>query len=314
MSEEKTFDLIPLGRTDIRIPPLGIGSWQWGDRFIWGYGSGTFSDADLRAAFNASMQGSVNFFDTAEVYGFGRSETLLGDFMKGAQSPVIVATKYAPLPWRLTKGSLRHALESSLKRLQLKQVDLYQVHFPMPPIPIETWANALADVVEAGLTRTVGVSNYSTAQMRRVHEVLAKRGVILASNQVEYNLLNRGPERTGLLDACHELGVTLIAYSPLAQGLLTGKYSLQNPPQGIRANRFKSQYARVAPLVDKLREMGAQHGGRTPDQVALNWLICKGTVPIPGVKNERQTKQNLGALGWTLTPDEVKTLDQLAPL
>ncbi len=211
MPDVKVLDSVPLGKTDIRIPPLGIGCWQWGDRFIWGYGGGTYSDTDIRAAFDAAIAGGVNFFDSAEIYGFGRSETLLGQFISETNANVIVATKFAPLPWRLTRGSLRGRLEKSLKRLGLARVDLYQVHFPMPPIPVETWADALADVVEAGLTRAVGVSNYSTAQMRRAHKVLAQRGIPLASNQVEYSLLNRAPERNGLLDACRELGVTLIA-------------------------------------------------------------------------------------------------------
>ncbi len=313
MPDVQLLHTVTLGRTDIRIPPLGIGCWQWGDRMVWGYGGGTYSDADIRAAYEASMAGGVNFFDTAEVYGFGRSETLLGQFMRDETRPVIVATKFAPLPWRLTKGSLRGRLEKSLKRLGRKQVDLYQVHFPLPPVSVETWADALADVVEGGLTRAVGVSNYSAVQMRAAHKVLAKRGIPLASNQVEYSLLNRAPERNGLLDACHELGVTLIAYSPLAQGLVTGKYTPENPPKGVRANGFKKQYPIAASVVTKLKEIGERYD-RTPAQVALNWLICKGTVPIPGVKNERQTKGNLGALGWSLTPDEVKALDHIAPL
>ncbi len=301
-----------LGRTDIRIPPLGIGCWAWGDRMVWGYGSGTFSDADLRAAFDAALEGGVNLFDTAEMYGFGHSEKLLGHFIRESNQPVVVATKFAPLPWRVTKRNLRNALERSLKRLGLERVDLYQVHFPIPPRSVEAWADALADVVEAGLTRAVGVSNYSTLQMRSAHRVLAERGIPLASNQVRYSLLDRTPERTGLLDACRELGVTLIAYSPLEQGLVTGKYSPENPPQGIRARRFKKRYLLVTPVIDRLRQIGERHG-RTPDQVALNWLICKGAVPIPGVKNARQTRQNLGALGWRLAPDEVKALDEIAP-
>ncbi|MGE5141128.1 MAG: aldo/keto reductase [Rudaea sp.] len=301
-----------LGRTDVRIPPLGIGCWAWGDRLVWGYGSGTFSDGDLREAFDASIEGGVNFFDTAEVYGFGRSEKLLGRFIREANQPVVVATKFAPLPWRLTKRALRDALERSLKRLGLERVDLYQVHFPVPPVSVETWADGLAGLVEVGLTRAVGVSNYSTLQMRRAHAVLAERGIPLASNQVKYSLLDRTPERIGLLDACRELGVTLIAYSPLEQGLVTGKYSAENPPQGVRARRFKKRYSLAAPVVARLKEIGERHG-RTPDQVALNWIICKGAVPIPGVKNARQTRQNLGALGWQLAPDEVKALDEIAP-
>src|SRR5262249_6112696 len=138
--------------------------------------------------------------------------------------------KFMPLFWRLRKGQLSRALRGSLKRLKVSKLDLYQIHWPSLPLSVETWAEALADAVEAGLTRAVGVSNYDVDQMRRTHGVLAKRCIPLASNQVEYNLLDRSPERNGVFDACRELGVTLIAYSPLAMGMLTGKYTPENPP------------------------------------------------------------------------------------
>jgi len=178
---------------------IGTGTWAWGDRFVWGYGQGGFTDDDLRAAFRASLDAGINFFDTAELYGFPshRSEKLLGEFMQGVKEPVIVATKFFPLPWRFFKPQLMNALRGSLKRLKLARVDLYQIHWPMPTVPVERWADALADAVQQGLTLTVGVSNYSADQMRRTHEVLAKRGIPLASNQVEYNLLERSPERNG---------------------------------------------------------------------------------------------------------------------
>jgi aryl-alcohol dehydrogenase-like predicted oxidoreductase len=170
--------------------------------------------------------------------------------------------------------------------------------------------DALADAVEAGLTRAVGVSNYSPDQMRRAHAALAKRGVALASNQVEYSLLHREPERNGLVALCRELGVTLIAYSPLAKGLLTGKYTPDNPPPGARGRMAGRDYlARIQSLIGQLRTIGEAHGGKTPSQVALNWLICKDSLPIPGAKNVRQVQENAGALGWRLTEDEVARLD-----
>jgi aryl-alcohol dehydrogenase-like predicted oxidoreductase len=191
-------------------------------------------------------------------------------------------------------------------------VDLYQVHWPSPPMPVERWAEALADAVEAGLTRAVGVSNYNAEQLRAAHAVLAKRGIPLASNQVHYSLLHRAPERDGVLAACRELGVTLIAYSPLAKGVLTGKYTPEHPLPGLRGRLYNRRLAELQPLLTRLREIGAAHGGKTPAQVALNWLICQGTVPIPGAKNARQVESNLGALGWRLTPDEVATLTALS--
>ena len=204
-----------------------------------------------------------------------------------------------------------HALRNSLERLNLQRVDLYQVHWPFPPIPVETWAEALAQAVQQGLTRAVGVSNYNAEQMQRASAALAKRGVVLASNQVEYSLLKREVEQNGLLKACQELGVTLIAYSPLAQGVLTGKYSPAHPMPGIRGWRNSKAYlAKVQPLLRLMGEIGEAHGGKSVAQVALNWTICKGTVPIPGAKNARQAQDNLGALGWRLSETEMAALDE----
>ncbi|MGQ9491568.1 MAG: aldo/keto reductase [Anaerolineae bacterium] len=305
-------ETIPLGKTDVRVPPLGLGTWQWGDSMFWGYGKG-YAESEIRAAFDASLAAGITFFDTAEVYGRGRSERFLGRFSAGRRDGLVIATKFMPLPWRLSKGQLLAALRKSLERLELAQVDLYQIHWPFPPRPIEFWADALADAVQAGLVRAVGVSNYSADQMRRAHAVLAKRGVPLASNQVEYSLLHREPERNGVLDACRELGVTLIAYSPLAQGLLTGKYTPENPPPGFRGRRYRGErLARIQPLIGRLREVGAAHGGKGPNQVALNWLICQGAIPIPGAKNARQAQENAGALGWRLTESEMAELAEIS--
>ena len=307
-------DLIPLGKTGIRISPLGLGTWQWGDRVMWGYGK-THTDNDIREAFQASLQSGINFFDTAEVYGKGRAEELLGGFLKEARHssfgvPLVVATKFMPYPWRVRKGALLAALRASLARLRLEYVDLYQIHWPFPPVPIEVWANTLADAVAAGLTRAVGVSNYNAAEMSRAHSALAKRGVALASNQVEFHLLNRGAELKGLLNLCHELGVTLIAYSPLAKGMLTGKYTPQVRPLGMRRYLFRrARRAKIQPLTQLLRDIGQTHGGKSPAQVALSWVISKGAVPIPGAKNARQAKENAGALGWRLAEDEIAALD-----
>ncbi len=314
-------ETVQLGKTGIRVPPLGAGTWQWGDSTFWGYGKG-YAEDQIRAAFEASLAAGIDFFDTAEMYGQGKSERFLGRFISGDGAAIaagnrredgsrpVIATKFMPWPWRLGKGALLAALRASLGRLGLAQVDLYQIHWPVPPVPLETWAEALADAVAAGLTRAVGVSNCNADQMRRVHAVLARRGALLASNQVEYSLLHRAPERNGLYQACRELGVTLIAYSPLAKGMLTGKYTPANPPPGFRGRRYRPDaLAGIQPLIGLLREIGQAHGDRTPSQVALNWVICKGALPIPGAKNARQAQDNAGALSWRLSEDEVAALD-----
>lgn len=291
---------------------LGIGTWAWGDRLFWGYGTG-YGDADLRQAFDVCIQYGISFFDTAEVYGQGKSEILLGEFIRESGKNVRVATKFMPYPWRLSRGALKRALRGSLKRLGLNQVDLYQMHWPNPPISIPVWMEAMEEVVHDGLTRAVGVSNYDRRQTQQAFETLARGGVPLATNQVEYHLLDRKIEKNGLLKHCQELGIKVIAYSPLGSGLLTGKYTPEQPPQGFRGNRFTRAYlTKIQPLIHLLERIGSDRGGKTVAQTALNWVICKGAVPIPGVKTVRQADQNAGALGWSLTESDVAALDEMS--
>ncbi len=307
-----TQEVINLGSTNIQVSTLGTGTWAWGDGLFWGYGRG-FSEQDVQEAFDSSLLNGINFFDTAEVYAQGRSEAFLGGFLREAQSRPVVATKFFPYPWRLRRRSLIKALRGSLRRLGLETVDLYQIHWPFPPVAIEIWAEALAEAVQQGLARAVGVSNYNEEQMRRAHRALAKHGIPLATNQVEYSLFNRRAETSGLLIACQELGVTLIAYSPLAQGVLSGKYTPDKAPPGIRGQRYsRAVLGQIAPLIRLQRDLGRSYGGRSASQVALNWLICKGTLPIPGAKNARQAHDNAGAMGWRLSPEDVSALDRAA--
>lgn len=300
---------------DLNISPIGIGAWAWGDRLFWGYGRGRYTDNDLEASFQAALMGGINWFDTAEIYGSGRSEKLLGQFIRNTNHTVMVATKFFPYPYRLRRGALVKALRNSLTRLGLHQVDLYQIHWPAPPVAIRTWMNALADVVESGLAKAVGVSNYNCVQTQLAHNILGERGVKLVSNQVEYSLIQRRNEYNGLLETCHELGITVIAYSPLGMGMLTGKYTPDNLPSGVRSLRYRRRFlTRVQPLVSLMREIGEHHGGRTPAQVALNWVIFKGAVPIPGAKNAQQAEENSSSMEWKLSVDEVAELEQAASM
>jgi aryl-alcohol dehydrogenase-like predicted oxidoreductase len=287
---------------------MGLGAMAWGDRALWNYGNG-YAETDIEQAFKTSLAAGINLVDTAEVYGAGRSERFLGQFLKTTSTPVLVATKFMPYPWLLTRGALMRSLNHSLERLGLERVDLYQIHWPFPPMPVEFWVEELAKAVKSGKARTAGVSNYNKNQMQRAYTILSKYDIPLASNQVEFHLLNRTVEKNGLLDRCKEMGVRLIAWSPLAKGLLTGKYTLDSPPPGLRSRQPMGRMKNLPGLIALMTEIGQGYSDKTPGQVALNWLICKGALPIPGAKNAKQAGQNAGAIGWRMKPEEVKALD-----
>lgn len=302
--------------TDIRLPPMGLGTWAWGDTSTWGMNSydRSYNFETIREAYARSVAAGVTLLDTAEMYGNGESERIIGRLLeedRANRHRVMIATKFIPFPWRLDlKQALMRSLRASLERLRLPFVHLYQIHGPISLRSHEAMADALAEAHAAGLTKAVGVSNYSEKEMRAIHAALERRGISLASNQIEYSLLRTAPERNGLIRACQELGVIVLAYSPLGQGRLTGKYDRQHRPPGKR-NFSAYPMQEIEPLVAELRRMGEAHG-KTPAQVALNWLMCKGTLPIPGAKNGRQAEQNAGALGWRLSDEEVVELDRLA--
>jgi aryl-alcohol dehydrogenase-like predicted oxidoreductase len=171
----------------------------------------------------------------------------------------------------------------------------------------------MASAVGQGLTRSVGVSNYGVALTRESWGRLGDLGVPLASNQVEFSLLERGPETSGLIGLCRDLGITVIAYSPLAMGLLTGKFTPSNPLPLIRRRAYWGiDLRRLGRLIGALREVGQAHGGKTPGQVALNWVLAQGALPIPGAKNATQARENAGALGWRMTDDEARHLERIA--
>jgi aryl-alcohol dehydrogenase-like predicted oxidoreductase len=305
-----------LGRTDLDVPRLGAGAMTWGEarglarlhpaKMAYGGAHGPESEEQ---AMEASLEAGVNLFDTAAMYSGGASERRLGELARGRD--VVIATKF-PSSFRFRVEDFPDELESTLSRLGRDTIDLYQHHYP-GRVSIPTLMNELASAVKNGKVRAIGVSNYSAEQMRQAHAALAECGIALASNQVEYSLLHRQPETNGVLDACQELGVTLIAYTPLAGGLLTGKYSTDNRPRGF-FRRVLPRYRRKAlaalePFVQLLNEIGDRHS-KTASQVALRWLIENPTVlPIPGAKNGNQAATNAGALDFALTTDELDLLD-----
>jgi pyridoxine 4-dehydrogenase len=303
------------------LPPMGCGTWAWGNRLLWGYDPGM--DAELGQVFVQSVQRGVTLFDTGDSYGTGklqgRSESLLGQFAQdyhgSNQSQICLATKLAPYPWRLTRDSIIAAANASAQRLG-RPIDLVQLHWSTAnyaPWQEGALLDGLAALYQQQQVRGVGLSNFGPKRLRQVHRRLQALGVPIVSLQVQYSLLSTYPvTELGLKQVCDELGIRLIAYSPLALGLLTGKYAQTGPyPQGLRGFLCRRILPGMGPLLNCLTELANVHQ-KTLAQVALNWCICKGTIPIPGAKTVTQAQENFGALGWSLTDAEVSALDQAA--
>jgi len=301
---------VELGKTGITISPLGIGTWQWGDQIYWRNDNKINLKDETRKAFEISIENGINLFDTAEVYGLGKSEKVLSELISSTDSQIVLASKFMPFTWRLFRWQFRHALKNSLKRLGLQSIDLYQIHFPLPPVPIKVWLEEMVKAHQDGLIKAVGVSNFDLEQTKTAHRILKSHDIPLASNQVRYSLIDRKIEENGILDYCRENSITVLAYSPLGQGVLPGKYSPDNPPPGIRSHKYNRHFFQtIQPLLDLMGTLGRQHD-KTHAQIALNWAICKGTVPIPGARTTRQAEQNAGALGWRLDEAEIIELDK----
>ncbi|MBI4362282.1 MAG: aldo/keto reductase [Euryarchaeota archaeon] len=296
-------DRIPLAKTGIQLSPIGLGTWQWGAK-EWGWG-GTYGEKEVLASLDKSLELGVNWVDTAEIYGMGRSEELLGRGLKG-RNEVFIASKVAPL------HDFEKACERSRKRLQVDVIDLYQVHWPSPVYSIQQMARMMARLQKKGWIRHIGVSNFNKWRTRKFQESLPSGELV--ANQVKYNLLEREPEESSLLTYLQEQNVTLIAYSPLAQGALSGKYTPSNlPPDFVRRLNpvfSRDNLGRIEPLIGVLKEIGGAHG-RSPAMVGLNWLFSrKGVVAIPGAKSVGQAEENTRAMGWRLTEAETARIEK----
>lgn len=309
-----TDDQIPrrrIGASDLEAGAVGVGAWQWGDLKYWDDHDGR-EPTDIDATYHATLDRGADFLDTAELYGFGESERVIGRLRADDARPAVVATKYMPAPTRWRVRSVDAAIDGSLKRLGVDRIDLYQVHWPYSFIPHRRLLERLARAVHDGRLAHVGVSNFTEPQMRRAHAVLADAGAPLVSNQVSYSLLRRAPEVNGVLDACRELDVTLIAYSPLAQGLLSGKYGpggRQPRQRPLRRVLRAKTPERVMPLLDTLRRVG-ESVGATAGQVAVAWTLRDPAVlPIVGARTAAQAEANADAALIDLDDEALRELD-----
>ena len=311
-----------LGQTGIQVSPVGLGVMEFsGGGGLLGFAFAAISQEEKNAIVKAALDGGINWFDTAEMYGLGVSERSLAVALKAAGTSaddVIVGTKW--LSFFRTAGNLPRTIDDRLHYLDGYHVDLYMIHQPRSFSSPEAEMDAMADLVSAGKIRSVGVSNFDAARMRRAHKELSKRGLPLAVNQVHYSLLHRQIETDGVLETARELGVTIVAYTPLAMGLLTGKYhqhpELLNRGGDLRRRMLRRNLEKSRPLVQAMEEIGAQYHA-SPAQVALNWLIHsqgEGVVTIPGATRVSQAEENAGAMRFKLSETDLARLDELSRL
>ncbi|RZM83078.1 aldo/keto reductase [Leptolyngbya iicbica LK] len=297
---------------------MGCGTWAWGNRLLWGYSPEM--DEQLQAVFNHCVSAGVTLFDTGDSYGTGRlngrSEALLGQFASAYEGAnrdrLCLATKLAAYPWRLTRGAMHQACAASAQRLG-RPVDLAQLHWSTAnyaPWQEGALLDGLADLVEQGQVKGIGLSNFGPQRLQKIYPRFRDRGIPVTTLQVQYSLLSTYPvTELGIRDVCDELGIRLIAYSPLALGILTGKYEIGGKlPSGLRGFVFRQLLPGVQPILDTLNAI-AIFREKTMAQIALNWCLCKGFIPIPGAKTLVQAQQNTGALGWRLDAGEVLELD-----
>ena len=307
-----------LGQSDIEVTPIGLGVMQFsGGKGLYGKIFPIMSQEQKNAIVQTALDGGINWFDTAELYGFGASEKGLSDGLKalGVQNgDVVIETKWFPI-FR-TALNIPKTIEDRIRYLDGFSIDIYLVHQPWSFSSPEAEMDAMADLAIAGKVRSVGVSNFNAKRMRRAYAQLQKRGLPLIVNQMEYSLLNRKIESDGVLDSAKELGITIVAYTPLGYGLLTGKYH-QNPDlfnQTPRGKFLKRKFEQSRPIVNALDEIGKKYDA-TPGQVALNWVIHfqgESVVTIPGATKVEHAQQAAGAMGFRLTDAEMAQLDELS--
>ena len=308
-----------LGQTDIRITPIGLGVMQFSGRGIFRFMFPKLPAETMNSIVQAALDGGINWFDTAEMYGKGYSERALANALKAAgqaDDDVIVATKWTP--FFRTAHNIPRTISNRQRNLDGFTIDLYQIHQPYSFSSPEAEMNAMAELVKAGKIRSIGVSNFSAGQMRRAHAALAKHDLPLASNQVHYSLINRGIESNGILDAAKELGITIIAWFPLESGLLTGKFhydpnALRKTPIGRRL-LLRRKLEKSRSLIVTLQKIAAAHDV-TPAQVALNWLVNfhgDTVVAIPGASKVYHAQQNAGAMNFSLSDEEMARIDRLS--
>lgn len=299
-----------LGGGSLPVADVGLGTWAWGSpKWGWGQPGAQYNERTVEGAWAAAASGGSTLVDTAESYGNGVSESLCGRFLaSGARSQTQNRPLIATKGWAGSHAPRNavQAARASCARLGVQKVDLYQAHTPAPDLELQ--ADALAAVVVAGLADCIGICNVEKEEqlLRVVRRLETHHGMRLASCQVQLSLLHQKHALGPLLTRCRELDILLIAYSPLASGRLTGKYSAETMPKGRGFGNCPTE--KLNPLLRELRKL-AKECDRSPAQVALRWAADLGNVlPIPGAKTAAQARDNMGTVGWALTPEQWQRL------
>ncbi|MEI6884655.1 MAG: aldo/keto reductase [Bacteroidota bacterium] len=317
---ETSISVRPLGQTKMMVTPIGLGCWQFSkQKNMAGKFWPTLEDELITKVVALSLEGGINWFDTAEIYGNGASEKALSKALQAAgkkPGEVLIATKWWPM-FRFATN-IPKTIGERISALSPYPIDLHQVHQPWGFSNEKAEVTEMAGVLKAGKVKYIGVSNYSAKQMKNAWETLDKLGIPLASNQVPYSLLNRKIESNGTLAMAKKLGVSIIAYSPLAQGLVTGKFH-DNPEllKNIGFRKYSSLFKpagleKSRPLITTIKEMAVKYNV-TPSQVALNWIINyhgDTVVAIPGATKEIHVKENTGTMTFRLSDADMLRLDK----
>jgi aryl-alcohol dehydrogenase-like predicted oxidoreductase len=306
-----------LGKSGLKVSAIGLGCMGMSDF----YDPKQLNDQESIRVIRRYLDAGANFLDTADVYGMGRNEILVGKAIKGRRDEIVLATKFGNVrgpngEWLGVRGDppyVRECCEASLKRLGVEVIDLYYQHRVDPKTPIEETIGAMAALVKAGKVRYLGLSEAAPATIRRAAKVHA-----IAALQTEYSLWSREPEDE-ILPTVRELGIGFVAYSPLGRGFLTGRFKTIDdlPADDYRRSspRFQGEnFQKNLELVEKIEELAAAKGC-TPSQLALAWVLAQGDdiVPIPGTKRVKYLDENLGAVNVHLTDDDLAQIDDILP-
>lgn len=297
----------------LNIPAAALGTWAWGDsgEIGDGYFGSKLTRAGLEEIADKAHLAGFTLWDTAAVYGMGRSETVLGEVLRRfPRSDYQLSTKFTPQAAGTGDDPVADMLEQSLARLGADYIDIYWIH---NPADVARWTPRLVPLLESGKVKHVGVSNHNLSEIERADRILGEAGFRVEAVQNHYSLLHRSSEDAGILDYCRNRGVPFFAYMVLEQGALTGKYSSENPlPQGSdRAATYNGMLPQLKALTDELASVGRKQGAATPD-VATAWAIAKGATPIIGVTKPSHIDGLVGASRITLTSDTIAELEALA--